>query len=265
MQAIVPLVRAVSPNPGYFEFTLEAPWIAETAVPGQFVHVRLPSGYHPLLRRPFSVYFTDGKEQASFLFRVEGEGTHLLSLCKEGDELDVLGPRGRGFRIDDIQRGEPVILVGGGVGIPPIHFLSVVLRDRGIEHDVFLGVRGKEHIIATERLEAVGQQVMLCTDDGSEGREGLVTEAVEERLQKLGDTPVRLYACGPTPMLEVVINFCHWYGNVSAQISLEERMSCAIGACMGCVVKTVRGYERVCTEGPVFDARDIKPGTWLGP
>jgi len=265
MQRVVPLLRAESPRPGYYEFTLEARWIAETAVPGQFIHVRVPGGYHPLLRRPFSVYDTDRKRLASFLFRVEGEGTRLLSLCKEGDEIDLLGPRGRGFRIDDIPSEAAVLLVGGGVGIPPIHFLSRVLREMRRSHEVLLGVRGEEHLIGAERLEAMGQPVSISSDDGSVGRRGLVTEALEDRLRELSARPVRLFACGPTAMLEVVIGLCNWYKNVSGQISLEERMSCAIGACMGCVVKTVRGYERVCTEGPVFAAQDIKPGTWLGP
>jgi len=265
MQGIVPLVRAKEVRPGYFDFTLEAPWIAESAEPGQFLHVRFPSGYHPLLRRPFSVYDTDGKKNVSFLFRVEGEGTRLLSLCDEGDELDVLGPRGRGFRIHDLVEDEAVLLVGGGVGIPPMYFLSTVLRKRKREHEVFLGVRGKEHVIAMDRIEKAGQEVVLTSDDGSVGREGFVTDAVGERLDELGDRKVRLYACGPTPMLRAVMTISHWHPNVSAQVSLEERMSCAIGACMGCVVKTVRGYERVCTEGPVFDADDLEPDAWIGP
>jgi len=265
MQAIVPLLEAVSPHPGYFEFTLEAPWIAETAAPGQFIHVRIPSGYHPLLRRPFSVYDTDRKRKASFLFRVEGEGTRLLSLCAAGDPIDVLGPRGRGFRIEEIPEEAATLLVGGGIGIPPIAYLSRVLRERKREHEVLFGARGKQHLLGVDRLEALGQPVSICTDDGSVGRTGLVTEALEERLRDLSGQPVWLFACGPTAMLQVVIGLCHWYTNVIGQVSLEERMSCGIGACLGCVVKTVRGYERVCTEGPVFDARDLKSGTWLGP
>jgi dihydroorotate dehydrogenase electron transfer subunit len=265
MQGIVRLVRTKRVQPGYFDFTLEAPWIAEAAEPGQFIHVRFPSGYHPLLRRPFSVYDTDRKKHVSFLFRVEGEGTRLLSLCDEGDDLDVLGPRGNGFQIGDLPEEDAVVLVGGGVGIPPIAFLSKVLGEQDREHEVFIGVRGKEHVVGVDRMEKAGQAVVFTSDDGSVGRPGLVTDALGERLEEFGERRVRLFACGPTPMLRAVMQMTHWHANVTAQVSLEERMSCAIGACMGCVVRTVRGYERVCTEGPVFNAEDIEPEGWIGP
>lgn len=253
---VAPVLRVVEPRPGYFEMTLAAPWIAANAVPGQFIHVAPSESHHPLLRRPISVYDTDGDREVVMLFRVEGEGTRLIAAKRSADYLDVLGPQGRGFRIDAGDR-EHLVLVGGGIGIPPIFFLSKILGNSAGKHEVFLGARGREHLIGVDRFEKMGRHVEVASDDGSVGTRGLVTDLVKERLENIGDLPVRIYACGPTPMLKAIAGICREHPNVKAQLSLEERMSCALGACMGCVVKTVRGYERVCREGPVFEATDL--------
>jgi dihydroorotate dehydrogenase electron transfer subunit len=251
-QGIVPVLQVREPRPGYFEMTLAAPWIAVAALPGQFVHVAPGDGYHPLLRRPISVYDTDRVREVSILFRVEGEGTRMIAKKTAADSLDVLGPQGRGFRIDGLS-GETVFLIGGGIGIPPIFFLSKTLQASGQRHEVLLGARGREHLIGVDRFEKIGIEVQVASDDGSVGDKGFVTDL----LKNIGDDRARVYACGPTPMLKTIARLCREYPNVRAQLSLEERMSCALGACMGCVVKTVRGYERVCKEGPVFDAEDL--------
>ncbi len=212
---------------------------------GQFAHILVPS---KTLRRPISVCdASDGVLR--LVYQVKGEGTRILSEMKPGGTVDVLAPLGNGFRL---KKGVRYALVGGGIGTPPMLY-TAKLCDSPL---VITGFRSKELVILQEDLKAAGAECVLCTDDGSAGKRGFVTDILRERA---GDYD-EVLACGPTPMLKAVAALC---GELSkpCQISLEERMACGIGACLVCAVKIRENGEEimkhVCKDGPVFDAREV--------
>lgn len=230
----------------------------ERAVPGQFVNVAVsnPLSYDPLLRRPFSLYRRLADNRFSLLYRVVGRGTQLLSQMVPGDVVDILGPLGKGFAIEPSMQ-KPV-LVGGGVGVPPLfYWAQQALVDR-YPVQAFLGFATADFVICAAEFEALGVAVHLTTDDGSAGRRGLVTAPLAEALAA-GEVD-SVYACGPRPMLAAVSALCQEHG-IPAQLALEEWMGCGVGACLSCVVQchTPEGpaYRRVCKEGPVFQAGEV--------
>lgn len=223
---------------------MESPEIACRAEPGQFLGIRAGETVSPLLRRPFSVAGTDGKRRVSFVFRVVGVGTKLLAAKRAGEPLDVIGPLGRPFKIDS---DRPAALVCGGLGSPPIVFLARVLRQRGIPATLFCGVQTQEQLAVLEDAADHVGRLLVSTDDGSQGHYGFVTDLVESHLEDGS----HLYACGPRPLLDALIRIVSERG-ISAQLSFEQHMACGVGACMGCLIETARGYQRVCTDGPVF-------------
>jgi dihydroorotate dehydrogenase electron transfer subunit len=243
-----------------FKLTLSSPLIAQGAKPGNFVHIKVSSHSYPLLRRAFSVHDID-KQKGSFdvLFKVVGNGTRILSEKSPGDRLDLLGPIGNGFSLP--QNGETVMLVAGGMGIAPLWFLFTNLikkndRDKLI---FFLGAKTKKELLYYEKLEHLGANLKVTTDDGSFGTKGLVTEVfLQEIARRKKERPkLMVYSCGPPEMLKKMADISKRY-NFSCQISLEGHMPCGVGACWGCVVKLENGgYKRVCIDGPVFDAREI--------
>ena len=252
------ILANVQSGPDIFEVSARLPKIAAQAQPGQFVHVRITSGCDPLLRRPFSVYRADPKEGTlSVLYEVVGRGTELLSQRAAGETLDVLGPVGNGFGIPEGLGS--ALLVAGGMGMPPLVFLAHRLAELGIQTTALVGARSKDRILGREELVSLGAQVEIVTDDGSEGRAGLVSGLVEERLGS--DAPGQVFAVGPAAMLRKVIELA-LDAQIPCQVSLESRMACGVGACLGCVVR-VRStdeqpqYKRVCVDGPVFDAREV--------
>lgn len=224
---------------------LRLPHAARLAKPGQFIHLRVGK---TLLRRPFSVYRATG-DVIEILYRVKGAGTRIMGGWRGGDPVDALGPLGQGFtrRV----RGERILLVGGGVGVAPIAFFSDRYPGPGV---AVLGFRSSAEVCASERLAASGASVIVTTVDGSAGRAGLVTGA----LEKASDVD-RVLVCGPWPMMAAVAEWAITRG-LPCEAALEEEMGCGIGACLGCVVPTThpdRPYARVCTEGPVMEARDV--------
>jgi dihydroorotate dehydrogenase electron transfer subunit len=181
-----------------------------------------------------------------FLFEEVGPGTRRLGELRDGDPLALLGPLGAGFtRSED---GRTPLLVGGGIGVAPLLCWDDELREAGVEAPVLLGFRSAAH---AEAATLFAGEVTLCTDDGSVGRQALVTEPLRERLAD--DPHAVVYACGPEPMLHAVKALCAELG-APAQLALEAGMACGYGACFGCVVPTVDGYRRVCVDGPVFAA-----------
>ncbi len=237
--------------------------IAESCVPGQFVMVGSGSGAH-LLRRPISICVSDREAGTiRLVFRTVGYGTNELSQVREGESVDLMGPLGKGFPTNEAADKECILLVAGGIGAPPLYYLSRHLSEAGI---------GKERITAVLGYGSADSGLFLCdefketaeviisTEDGSAGVRGTVMDAVKsEDIQ-----PDIIFSCGPYPMLKVVKAYA---GNIDipAFISLEERMACGVGACLGCVAKTVKTDRhsrvkntRVCTEGPVFDAREVE-------
>ncbi len=213
------------------------------SAPGQFVEVSLP-GYY--LRRPFSI--CDYKEgEATLIYKVLGCGTKSMTAYEPGMKLDVLCGLGNGF---DLQKsGETPLLLGGGVGVPPLYRLAKELRDEGIKVAVALGFNTADEVFFENELMDLGCTVQVFTLDGTRGQKGFVTKAL------LPDTHSYFYACGPLPMLKAICEQAEMKG----EVSLEERMGCGFGACMGCTVMTTSGMKRVCKDGPVFQKEVL---TW---
>jgi dihydroorotate dehydrogenase electron transfer subunit len=237
-----------------YEMAFDARDIAAIAQPGQFVNVQcnIGSSYDPLLKRPFSIYSVSRDYgRVSILYNVVGRGTAFLENVKPGMELDVIGPLGKGFNLDS-----PVeyILVGGGVGAAPMLFAAEYLGQRGVLPVIILGAQNSQLLPSQGRFERVAKQLHVCTDDGSAGTKGMVTDILTRVLSKPQNRIV--LACGSKPMLQACLKLCKDF-DVRLQVSLEENMACGIGACTGCVVKTRQGYKRVCYDGPVFDAREV--------
>ena len=234
-----------------FDFTIDSKDIADLAQAGQFVHIKV-DGF--MLRRPISICEVD-KENGTirFVFEIRVEGTEKLSQVNKGDNLDVMGPLGKGFTI--LPADKKAVVVGGGIGVPP---MVEVAKNYGENATAIIGFRSANAVILDEDFKNMGANLMLCTDDGTMGRKGFVTEALKERLEQ-GKVDI-IQACGPHMMLKGVVALANEYG-VPCEVSLEERMGCGVGACLVCACKTVKdGKEylsHVCKDGPVFKAEDV--------
>ena len=210
---------------------------------GQFVEIALDGLY---LRRPISVCnYNDG--ELTLIYKVVGKGTDLMSQMAEGTQLDVLTGLGNGFNID--HECEKPLLVGGGVGVPPLYRLTRDLITRGKKVTVVLGFNTESEIFYVEKFEALGAKVIIATADGSVGVKGFVTNAIAES----GVDADYFYSCGPLPMLKALCQSLE----IDGEVSLEERMGCGFGICMGCSIQTTKGAKRVCKEGPVFKKEEV--------
>lgn len=234
-----------------YSIKVHCPELAKAAEVGQFANIAAEG---KTLRRPISICEID-KEAGTlrFVFEVRGKGTEIIARTNVGDTLDILGPLGNGFRVPE---GKRVIVVGGGIGVPP---LLGIAKHSGSSCTAILGFRSYDRIILDKEFERYGANVALCTDDGSVGFNGLVTVPLENTLNNVGADLV--CACGPEPMIKAVIAVCDKL-NVPCQVSLEQRMGCGVGACVVCSCMTVRNgqeyYARVCKDGPVFDSKEVK-------
>lgn len=208
--------------------------------PGQFVNIKLDGLY---LRRPISVCDTEG-DTLTLIYKVVGKGTEQMSGGKPGEKLSVLSGLGNGYDIS--VSGQKPLLLGGGVGVPPLYMLAKQLIKDGKDVSVILGFNTKDEVFYEEEFKALGCSVTVTTVDGSYGKKGFVTDALPEEYSYY-------YTCGPLPMLKAVFNRC----NSSGQLSFEERMGCGFGACMGCSCKTITGYKRICKDGPVLYKEEI--------
>jgi dihydroorotate dehydrogenase electron transfer subunit len=242
---------------GIYLLRLRADKVAESANPGQFLHVKCTKGPHPLLRRPFSIAGTHREEgTADIIYRVVGEGTSILSQKKPGEVLDIMGPLGRGFPLP-LPWTVPLI-VGGGVGVAPLLFLAKELDKAGLVGRAFLGFATAREAFGRENLESCGFSVELTTDDGTCGKRGFPTDLLEDFLKSGKKVQAVVYACGPRMLLLKVKEIAASCG-IPAYLSLEERMGCGIGACLGCAVKSAKGgYKKVCRDGPVFEAGEVE-------
>lgn len=233
--------------------TLASSRIASSAQPGQFVMIRTGNGRDPLLRRPFSISQTSEGKYFQILFKIVGRGTAILGKCHEGESLSVLGPLGNGFHIN---RSGSNCLVGGGMGIAPLLFLGKTMAALCDELPrVVLGARNKEELAPlVDDFTELGLSPHPATDDGSFGHHGLVTDVLRDMDH--GDDCM-MYVCGPHPMMTAVQLFCKENSH-GCQVSLETSMACGMGACLGCIVpKEKGGYGHACSDGPVFDAREL--------
>ena len=222
-----------------YKMTLENPELEEQK-PGQFVNIRLDGKF---LRRPISVCASE-KGWITIIYKVVGHGTEQMSRIRKHEQLDVLTGLGNGYDLS--KAGEKPLLLGGGVGVPPLYLLAEKLRAEGKEVTVVLGFNRKEEVFVEDAFLEIGCEVTVTTADGSYGVKGFVTDALPADYSYF-------YTCGPEPMLRAVYRAT----KTSGQFSFEERMGCGFGACMGCSCKTITGYKRICREGPVLEKEEI--------
>ncbi len=259
------LVKTAQLTADVFDFTLACPALAEKAVPGQFAQIRLPGH---ALRRPISICGIDrAAGTLRFVFQIRGQGTGELAAFQAGQEIEILAPLGNGFPIDPAKK---TLLVGGGIGVPPLLGAASELGGNAV---AVLGFRNRDAVILEKDFRAAGSKVEIATDDGSYGFHGLVTGLAQQEEFDV------VFACGPAPMLKAVRALAE-ERSVSCFLSLEERMACGIGACLGCAVALLREqsdpkllsdqfaagnppadgswyYGHVCKDGPVFDSRKV--------
>ncbi len=209
---------------------------------GQFVNLKLEGFY---LRRPISVCEVEG-DILTIVYKAVGRGTDLMSKLAVGEELDVLTGLGNGY--DTEKSGQRPLLIGGGVGVPPMFQLAKDLLDEGKDVTVILGFNTEDEVFYKDEFYELGADVFVSTVDGSEGKKGFVTDIMKDM-----DDYTYVYTCGPEPMLKAVYNEC----KTSGQFSFEERMGCGFGACMGCSCKTKYGNKRICKDGPVLEREEI--------
>jgi len=256
--------KRIAPDHHMMELVLPATF--ERAQPGQFVMIKIGWGETPLLARPFSVYDRhsyNGVERIQVLYRIAGKGTALLAKLKEGATLGVLGPLGHGFQME--QKYRKIALIAGGVGVAPLTFMGRYIRENCPRCDCevtgYIGARTASTLVGRRQMEEVCDTLRIATDDGSLGYHGVVTDLVENDLRCYEGTDAVMYACGPYPMLRTMATLVE-NGPWHCKVSMEERMACGLGACLGCAVKVKSdgsspSYLRVCKEGPVFDIREI--------
>lgn len=214
--------------------------VSDITASGQFINIKLDGLY---LRRPISVFDRDD-ESVIIIYKVVGRGTELMSQMKVGENLDVLTGLGNGY--DTSLCKEHAVLLGGGVGVPPLYMLAKTLISEGKKVSVVLGFNTKDEVFCEEDFKALGADVKVTTVDGSYGIKGFVTDALPDNYD-------HFFTCGPEPMLKAVYKAT----DTSGQMSFEERMGCGFGACMGCSCKTITGYKRICKDGPVMLKEEI--------
>jgi dihydroorotate dehydrogenase electron transfer subunit len=239
--------------------------IAQASQPGQFLMIRVTDTYEPFLPRPMSVHRiiknkNNEAEGFQVLFKIVGKGTKLLAEKKEGEQLQVLGPLGNGFTID--KTCSKALLVAGGIGAAPLVFLIEELVRTSANIKAFIGGASSQHLLALNIFKKHSQDLFITTEDGSQGKKGMITESLEEYLSGINNAEgTIMYACGPKEMLKQVALLSNKF-KLPCQLSFESRMACGLGACLGCVIKIKSGnnnydYKRVCIEGPIFNAQEV--------
>ena len=248
-QTLVSVISNDEIMPDIWLMWLECPQIASVASPGQFIMVRCERD--SVLRRPLSIHQLADKTKLALLFNVVGKGTRWLSERKVGESLDILGPLGNSYSIQSGSRN--LLLVAGGIGIAPLQFLSQEAVTQGYSVTLLLGVLTASQLYP-EHLLPSGVQLFVSTEDGSKGRQGMVTELLPDFIEQAE----QVFACGPLPMYhDIYVHRGKRLKDKSVQISLETRMGCGFGVCYGCTVATTGGLKQVCEDGPVFDLNEV--------
>jgi len=252
------LIQREQVAPGYHLLEFDCPQVAAAAQPGQFVHIRVTGDWDPLLRRPFSVMGTNEAEGSfQVLLRTVGRGTQMLAEAQPGAAFNIMGPLGNGFTLPGPQ-GEAV-LVAGGIGVAPLIFLATALHEPGNYRYVrgLFGARSEDDLCCGLEFSGVCDEFNAITEDSSTGEQGLVTDFLLPQLERGAGC---VYACGPALMLAEVAGQCRDAG-IPCYVSMEQKMGCGVGACLGCVIPThasgTQRYQRVCKDGPVFDAEAV--------
>ncbi|HZX11225.1 MAG TPA: dihydroorotate dehydrogenase electron transfer subunit [Acidobacteriota bacterium] len=241
----------------YFLLSMEAPGIAGKSKPGQFLMVRITNNPYPLLRRPFSIH-DHNERNLEIFFQNTGVGTSILSQKQEGDKIEILGPLGNGFHIEDEFKQKKIYLVGGGRGIAPLYFLALELKKENSDIKLFYGGKSSTDLPMAPKFKIEKIKTLCSTEDGSSEFKGLVTDLFQKELKV--SIPFFVYACGPEGMLKKISEISRAH-SIPAELSLESIMGCGFGACWGCVKKIKKEerpvWSKVCEDGPVFNAKDI--------
>ena len=258
VKILAELVKKVELIKGIYKFSVKASQIAKIAKPGQFLEIKVSKTNEPFLRRPISIYNIDQENGiVEFIFQVKGKGTELLAELKEGEKIDIIGPLGYGtFEVKEYKN---VAIIGGGIGVYPLHELAKQLKGKA-NLNVYMGFRDKSLVTCEKEFEDIGlNKLVVTTDDGSYKEKGYAIDFMKKDIQE--HMVDMIFACGPLPMLKAIRQYAI-ENNIPCQISLEERMGCGVGACLGCAVKVISGkeprYGHVCKEGPVFFAKDVE-------
>lgn len=249
----------------FFLLKIGMPDIFSQPIPGQFVMIRQAGRQDPFLSRPISIYsFRRSKSKCSIelLYRVVGKGTQVLSELSKGSKVEICGPLGNGFSIASSKK--KIVLIAGGIGVAPLSHLAQCLHQTISKRDnamtLYLGAHTANALVGLADLQKYCDKIILCTDDGTEGERTLVTNAFLRDIKKYPTEDSMIYACGPKPMIGSLATILN--NQYHCQVSLEEKMACGVGACMGCVVAIrnefgEKTYKRVCVDGPVFSIQDI--------
>ncbi|MDD5217112.1 MAG: dihydroorotate dehydrogenase electron transfer subunit [Candidatus Omnitrophica bacterium] len=246
---VVTLIENRKINQKYFKLVFQSRGLSKNVKPGQFVQLQIQPAQDPFLRRPFS-YFRVCSDRIEILYEILGRGTSLLARKKKGDRVRVMGPLGRPFTEKVGQKKR--ILVGGGIGVPPLMFLA----ERCSVDCLLIGVKSKEELLPKREMAQVKGKVLFSTDDGSYGEKGYVTELLKKVLKEESSRLVYIQTCGPNVMMREVMKIAKKKG-IEGEASMDERMACGIGACLGCMVETRDGLVPSCKEGPVFSFENL--------
>lgn len=257
---IAELIKKEQLKSDIFKFSVKAPEIVNDSKPGNFIEIKVSNQTEPFLRRPISIHNLDKENGVlEFIFQVKGKGTKILAEKEVGEGIDIIGPLGFGtFKYEDYNN---IAIIGGGIGVFPLYELSKCAKNRNKTVNTYLGFRNEEYVVLEKEFKSVSDKLVITTDDGSYGKEGFAINFLKEDLEKQKIDCI--YACGPLPMLRAIRNLSI-EKDIPCQISLEEKMGCGLGACLGCAVKTARStnenpeYWHVCKGGPVFQAKDVE-------
>lgn len=250
LQGQFPIIKTTAIAKNIFDFTIACPEVAARAKAGEFVNIKVDGFF---LRRPISICEIDyTKGTIRIVFEIRGEGTQKLAEKKVNENIDIIGPLGKGFSVD---KNKKAIVIGGGIGVPP---MLETAKQFGNDTTAIIGFRNAAAVILEDNFNANNINTVVCTDDGSYGQKGFVTNALSDYLKD--NKADIICACGPTPMLKGIIEIAKEH-NIKCEVSLEERMGCGVGACLGCACKTVKGSEEflshVCKDGPVFNSEEV--------
>ena len=244
---IVSILENKKVNDEYYKLVFSSPRLSKKVLPGQFLNIQIENHENLLLRRPFSYYRISGNK-IEVLYEILGRGTGLLAQKRKGHQIKVLGPLGRPFTQNI--KAKKRILVAGGVGVPPLVYLAETVKNSK-DQMLLIGCKSKKQVLPKKELAKVKGQVLYATDDGSYGQKGFVTVLLHNLLKHEDPKSLFIQTCGPTVMMNAVRKISQEFG-VEGEASVEERMACGVGACLGCVVETHDGFKTSCVEGPVF-------------
>ena len=239
-------------NAEYYKLVFASKPLSEKVQPGQFLNIQIENHQGLLLRRPFSYYRIRGRK-IEILYEILGRGTSLLAQKRPGHTLKALGPLGKPFT--QKLKGKRRILIAGGVGVPPLVFLAETIQYL-ILPSLLIGCKSKKEVLPSRELAKIKGKVFYATNDGSYGKKGFVTVLLHDLLKKENPKSLFIQTCGPHMMMDAVMNLAKELG-VEGEASLDERMACGVGACLGCVVETHEGFKTSCVEGPVFSFSEL--------